>query len=177
MPLSKLACADILCQVAAGMDYLSQQDFIHTTLAAQHILIGDNYRIRITDLHLGGFAGSQYLLERREHPFCLRKSAPELLLAGEVTTKSDVWSFAALTHEVFTQGEALLSGFTDRNVLLAFANGISASLPSPPRSIPHFLISAHRRCLMEDADERPSFQFLHKLFTQFVLEVYRNSMG
>lgn len=43
---------DISAQIASGMAYLEQQNYIHRDLAARNILVGENNIVKIADFGL-----------------------------------------------------------------------------------------------------------------------------
>lgn len=43
---------DMAAQIAAGMAYLEQQNYIHRDLAARNVLVGDNNIVKIADFGL-----------------------------------------------------------------------------------------------------------------------------
>ncbi|KAB7504807.1 Tyrosine-protein kinase isoform SRK1, partial [Armadillidium nasatum] len=95
----------IVSQVSSGMAYLESQNFIHRDLAARNVLVGKGLMCKVADFGLSRILqGTEYMaIEGTRFP--IRWTAPEALLYNRFTIKSDVWSFAVLLSEVFTNGQ------------------------------------------------------------------------
>ncbi|KAK2550057.1 Inactive tyrosine-protein kinase transmembrane receptor ROR1 [Acropora cervicornis] len=104
-------------QVAAGMNYLSQQNFIHGDLAARNCVVGPRMTIKITDVALtrNPFS-SDYLRSANRPPMPVRWMAPEGVLNFRFTVETDIWSFGVLLWEIFTFGSIPHEGYTDKEV-------------------------------------------------------------
>ena len=82
------------------MVYLESQKVIHRDLAARNLLIiniDEKYETKVADFGLSRDS-SEYKAESSLVP--IRWSAPEVLKNKPATTKSDVFSFGIVIHEV-----------------------------------------------------------------------------
>lgn len=52
LPHPKVELANMGWQVASGMAYLEERQFVHRDLAARNVLIGDNIQVKIADFGL-----------------------------------------------------------------------------------------------------------------------------
>ncbi|KAJ6817192.1 receptor protein kinase TMK1-like [Iris pallida] len=109
-PLSWKKRLNIALDVARGMEYLhnlSRQCFIHRDLKSSNILLGDDYRAKVSDFGLVKLApdGKKSVATRLAGTFGYL--APEYAVTGKITTKADVFSFGVVLMELITGLTAL----------------------------------------------------------------------
>ncbi|THU62814.1 hypothetical protein C4D60_Mb01t09090 [Musa balbisiana] len=109
-PLSWKKRLNIALDVARGLEYLhtlAHQSFIHRDLKSSNILLGDDYRAKISDFGLVKLApeGKQSVVTRLAGTFGYL--APEYAVTGKITTKVDVFSFGVVLMELLTGMMAL----------------------------------------------------------------------
>ncbi|RWR85259.1 receptor protein kinase TMK1-like protein [Cinnamomum micranthum f. kanehirae] len=121
-PLSWKRRLSIALDVARGMEYLhslAHQSFIHRDLKSSNILLGDDYRAKVSDFGLVKLApdGKQSVATRLAGTFGYL--APEYAVTGKVTTKVDVFSFGVVLMELVTGLTALDEGRQEEQRYLA----------------------------------------------------------
>ncbi|XP_031122735.1 receptor protein kinase TMK1-like [Ipomoea triloba] len=105
-PLSWKRRLNIALDVARGMEYLhtlAHQSFIHRDLKSSNILLGDDFRAKISDFGLVKLApdgGEKSVVTRLAGTFGYL--APEYAVTGKITTKADVFSFGVVLMELMT---------------------------------------------------------------------------
>ncbi|CAL9104226.1 unnamed protein product [Musa textilis] len=104
-PLSWKKRMNIALDVARGMEYLhnlAHQCFIHRDLKSSNILLGDDYRAKVSDFGLAKLApdGKNSVATRLAGTFGYL--APEYAVTGKVTKKIDVFSFGVVLMELLT---------------------------------------------------------------------------
>ncbi|KAJ4957185.1 hypothetical protein NE237_013968 [Protea cynaroides] len=104
-PLSWKRRLNVALDVARGMEYLhslAQQSFIHRDLKSSNILLGDDYRAKVSDFGLVKLApnGEKSVVTRLAGTFGYL--APEYAVTGKITTKADVFSFGVVLMELLT---------------------------------------------------------------------------
>ncbi|ETN81339.1 hypothetical protein RB195_004282 [Necator americanus] len=161
---------EIAAQVAAGMAYLEEMNFIHRDLAARNILTKNNLNVKIADFGLARLLHTENQYEARVGArFPIKWTAPEAANFNRFTTKSDVWSFGILLTEITTYGRTPYPGMTNAEVLQQVDAGYR--MPCPP-SCPLELYEIMCQCWKADADKRPTFETLQwKLEDLFNLDV------
>ncbi|KAL8517670.1 hypothetical protein ACS0TY_015780 [Phlomoides rotata] len=109
-PLSWKRRLNIALDVARGIEYLhtlAHQSFIHRDLKSSNILLGDNFRAKVSDFGLVKLApdGEKSVVTRLAGTFGYL--APEYAVMGKITTKVDVFSFGVVLMELLTGMMAL----------------------------------------------------------------------
>ncbi|KAH7685530.1 Non-specific serine/threonine protein kinase protein [Dioscorea alata] len=104
-PLSWKKRLNIALDVARAMEYLhnlAHQCFIHRDLKSSNILLGDDYRAKVSDFGLVKLApdGKNSVVTRLAGTFGYL--APEYAVTGKITTKADVFSFGVVLMELVT---------------------------------------------------------------------------
>ncbi|CAI5454432.1 unnamed protein product [Caenorhabditis angaria] len=102
--LTSLEVIDLSLQIAKGLEYLHEQGYVHGNLDISNIEV---FQIKPIKIRLASYALS-YLTDFGEDsesliinsPYC---SAPEILLSGSCSEKSDVWSFGMVVQQMYTK--------------------------------------------------------------------------
>lgn len=143
-------------QIAAGMDYLAQQNYVHKDLATRNILMSDNLTIKISiDLvaqYKEQYAKDYYRLHMRNIP--VRWIAPEALQYGKYSQQSDVWSYGVCLWEIFSLGAQPYAGCTNPEVIEMIQD---RRLLASPDDCPQRAYSLMLECWHEDPFQRPLF--------------------
>ncbi|OVA07145.1 Protein kinase domain [Macleaya cordata] len=104
-PLSWKRRLNIALDVARGMEYLhnlARESFIHRDLKSSNILLGDDFRAKVSDFGLVKLApdGAKSVVTQLAGTFGYL--APEYAVTGKITTKADVFSFGVVLMELVT---------------------------------------------------------------------------
>ena len=151
---------DIAVQVANGMIYLGEQDYIHCDLRAEIILVGEYNTIKITNFHLAlHLNGNKYSTMKEGTRFALRWAAPECITSNRLSIKSDVWSFGILLWELVTKGSLPYPGMTNGQVCEAVIEGYR--MPEP-KDCPEPFYQIMLDCWKLNDDERPTFNDIRR---------------
>ncbi|XP_017736725.1 PREDICTED: protein-tyrosine kinase 6 isoform X2 [Rhinopithecus bieti] len=161
LPVSELL--DIAWQVAEGMCYLESQNYIHRDLAARNILVGENTLCKVGDFGLARLIKEDvYLSHDRNVPY--KWTAPEALSRGHYSTKSDVWSFGVLLHEIFSRGQVPYPGMSNHEAFLRVDAGYRMPCPLEcPPSVHKLMLT----CWCRDPEQRPCFKALRERLSSF----------
>lgn len=109
-PLSWTQRLSIALDVARGMEYLhslAHQSFIHRDLKSSNILLGDDFRAKVSDFGLVKLAPDREMSVATRLAGTFGYLAPEYAVTGKVTTKVDVFSFGVVLMELLTGLTAL----------------------------------------------------------------------
>ncbi|KAL8147941.1 hypothetical protein AgCh_005319 [Apium graveolens] len=121
-PLSWKRRLTIALDVARGMEYLhnlAHQSFIHRDLKSSNILLGDDFRAKVSDFGLVKLAPDQERSVATRLAGTFGYLAPEYAVTGKITTKADVFSFGVVLMELLTGLMALDEQRTEESRYLA----------------------------------------------------------
>ncbi|KAG7508044.1 tyrosine-protein kinase FRK [Solea senegalensis] len=161
---------EMAAQVASGMAFLEEQNYIHRDLAARNVLVGENNICKIADFGLARVFINESVYEAKQGTkFPVKWTAPEAIHDNKFSIKSDVWSFGVLLYEIMTFGQMPYPGMSNFQVVQKVPLG--HRMPRPP-NCPQVMYDIMMDCWKKDEHERPTFETLQwKLEDFFDLDV------
>uniref|UniRef100_A0AAY5EGN3 Inactive tyrosine-protein kinase 7 n=1 Tax=Electrophorus electricus TaxID=8005 RepID=A0AAY5EGN3_ELEEL len=167
-PITTKTKLSICAQVAAGMEHLSNQRFVHKDLAARNCLISSQRQVKVSALGLSKDVYNSEYYHHRQAWIPLRWLPVESVFDDDFSTKSDVWAFGVLMWEVFSHGDLPYAPLSHEEVL----EGLQAStlkLPAP-EGCPSKIYRLMSRCWATSLKERPSFSELMQALADVPLD-------
>ncbi|KAK8766363.1 hypothetical protein V5799_006854 [Amblyomma americanum] len=148
--------------IANGMEYLEEKHIVHRDLAARNILVASKDLVKISDFGLAQFTVNHYYYIRTQtRKLPMKWYAPESILYGKFSTKSDVWSYGVTLWEMFSYGEdPVIQGVTQENLGSELVQGKRLACPAEcPTNIYQLMLL----CWATDAHQRPGFTHIKGL--------------
>ncbi|KAM6460905.1 inactive tyrosine-protein kinase 7 [Liasis olivaceus] len=167
-PISTKQKLSFCCQVALGMEHLSNSRFVHKDLAARNCLVSAQRQVKVANLSLSKDVYNSEYYHYHQAWIPLRWMPPEAVLEDEFSTKSDVWSFGVVMWEIFTLGELPYSSLVNEEVLAGLQSG-KMKLPHP-EGCPSKCYKAMQRCWALSPKDRPSFSEIANMLGESPLE-------
>ncbi|XP_006881490.1 PREDICTED: tyrosine-protein kinase HCK isoform X1 [Elephantulus edwardii] len=161
-PLPQLI--DFSAQIAEGMAFIEQRNYIHRDLRAANILVSATLVCKIADFGLARIIEDNEYTAREGAKFPIKWTAPEAINFGSFTIKSDVWSFGILLMEIVTYGRIPYPGMSNPEVIRALERGYR--MPRPEHC-PEELYSIMTRCWKNHPEERPTFEYIQSVLDDF----------
>ena len=143
---------DIARQLCAGLAAAHDRGVLHRDLKPSNVMIDGRGRVRITDFGLARMAAEQKISDAGAGTPAYM--APEQLIGGHVTEKSDIYSLGLIIYEVFTGKSAYHADSRDELMKLR-----ARSAPVPPSAIVPDLDpdveGVIQQCLAKEPKDRP----------------------
>ncbi|KAJ8289443.1 hypothetical protein GJAV_G00001370 [Gymnothorax javanicus] len=155
---------DMASQVAEGMAFIEQKNYIHRDLRAANILVAEDLICKIADFGLARLIEDNEYTAREGAKFPIKWTAPEAINYGTFSIKSDVWSFGILLTEIVTYGRIPYPGMTNPEVIQNLERGYR--MPKPD-NCPEELYAIMNRCWQDAPENRPTFEYLRSVLEDF----------
>ncbi|KAL3048972.1 hypothetical protein OYC64_008449 [Pagothenia borchgrevinki] len=162
LPMNTLI--DMAAQVADGMAFIEQKNYIHRDVRAANILVSCELICKIADFGLARLIEDNEYTAREGAKFPIKWTAPEAINYGTFSIKSDVWSFGILLTEIVTYGRIPYPGMSNPEVIQNLDRGYR--MPRP-ENCPEGLFNVMCLCWGENPEDRPTFEYLRSVLEDF----------
>uniref|UniRef100_A0A1B0AGA3 Tyrosine-protein kinase-like otk n=1 Tax=Glossina pallidipes TaxID=7398 RepID=A0A1B0AGA3_GLOPL len=169
-PLQKGQILAVAYQIARGMDAIYRSRFIHKDLASRNCIISSDFIVKVSYPALCKDKYSKEYYKHRNLLLPIRWLAPECIQEDEYTTKSDIFAFAVVVWELFTQAAKLpFEELSNEDVIKYSQTGKLEwkCADATPDSLKEILAS----CWNSNPKERPSFSQLCSALSKAIQSV------
>lgn len=157
--LSERQKLEIIKNVAAGMKYLSELNYIHRDLAARNVLLADDLTARVADFGLAQLIKGDDSQRTSNLKMPWKWTAPEALCGrNEWSPLCDVWSYGVFCWELYSNCSATpYSGIGNSRELLNFLSG-GGKLSKPAGCSDMLYSKLMLRCWIVAVPDRITFE-------------------
>ena len=149
--------AQILIDMAEGLEYMHDNGFMHLDFKPENVLVTRNAKVRLVDFDLARQIPEKPLKPSKKNPGTPAYMAPEQLLGEPISHRVDIFSYGVAVYELLT-GEKPFPGGTPAEIL---RKQLDRSDFIPPRrhnpEVPPAMEKVILRCLERDPDRRYPF--------------------
>ena len=162
----------MLYEVANGMAHLASKGIVHRDLRAKTVMVDSSLVCKVSDY--GRNRDLAHKIESsglRDDDYCwstsglgvfpVRSTAPEAVAQFKFSEASDVWSWAMLCVEVYTDAEVLFPTLSNEDVLTMVIQ--QQRSPDKPELCPVPVYRTMEQCWKPNAEERPRFTVVQAL--------------
>ncbi|XP_054653243.1 tyrosine-protein kinase Lck isoform X2 [Dunckerocampus dactyliophorus] len=168
--LSMKTLIDMASQVADGMAFIEQKNYIHRDLRAANILVSHELICKVADFGLARIIEDSEYTAREGAKFPIKWTAPEAINYGKFSIKSDVWSFGIFLTEIVTYGRIPYPGMSNPEVIQNLEQGYR--MPKPEKCSDG-LYNIMCLCWRENPETRPTFEYLRSVLEDFFIATER----
>lgn len=145
--------------IAAGLDYLAQNHFVHRDLATRNCLVSRNLQVRISDFGLSqDIYTTDYFKMGDTELLPIRWMPPEAILYAKFTVESDIWSFGVVLWEIFSFGIQPYFSMTNEEVVHHVRSG---NVMNCPENCPQVIYDLMLDCWVMEPTGRPKAGEIH----------------
>ncbi|XP_066925910.1 fibroblast growth factor receptor 2-like [Clytia hemisphaerica] len=145
-------------QIIKGMAFLHGKKLIHRDLACRNVLLGEHFRIKISDFGLArDIQENDCYMKTTTGMLPVKWMSPEALFDRVYNTKSDVWSFGVVLWEISTLGGTPYPGIPTEDLFSFIDEGYR--MPQP-EVCPNEIYQVMTQCWQQDEKDRPEFHDL-----------------
>ncbi|KAK7600901.1 hypothetical protein V9T40_008342 [Parthenolecanium corni] len=156
---------NIAIQIAAGMEYLCGQHFVHRDLATRNCLVGENLVVKISDFGLSrDVYSSDYYRVQKSALLPIRWMSPESILYGKFTVESDIWSYGVVLWEIYSYGLQPYYAHSNQDVVDMIR---SHQILATPEGCPPRMYALMIECWNQVPSRRPQFTEIHTRLIQW----------